>query len=78
MDIGDLIRVAWTADGIEHTRTARVYRRLDDGELRVFYTQQGTEIMHWVPGNPRNAKVVLIEKSAEVESLEALFEGMLN
>lgn len=72
VDVGDLIRVEWSAQGIEHTRTARVHRRIDDGELRGFYTAEGTEIMHWVPGNRRNAKVILLEKPEKVDSMVTL------
>jgi len=73
VEIGDYIRVSWSAQGIDHTRTAVVYRRIDDGELRGFFTQEGTEIMSWVPGG-KNARVTLLNRPQKLDTMQALFD----
>lgn len=75
---GDVVRVAWTNGGVEHTRTARVYRRVDEGPLSVFYTEEGYEIFHWTPGAPRQHRVTLLSKEAPKHtSLFDVLEGVL-
>ena len=74
VDIGDLIRVAWSAGGIEHTRTARVYRKIREGGVEAFYTQEGTEIMHWIASADKKVRITLIEKAKAAESMLSLFE----
>lgn len=74
VEIGDLIKVAWSAGGIEHTRTARVYRRIDDGAVRAFFTREGVEIMHWLPEQDKKVRITLIEKAKVKETMLSIFE----
>lgn len=72
VEIGDVIRVSWNAGGIEHQRTARVHRIDEHGHnVYVFYTQEGHEIMHWIPGRG-TLKVVLMSRGNNVSSLTEL------
>jgi len=72
VEVGDTIRVTWHDKGIEHIRIATVWRRLDDGDVRAFFTEAGAEIMHWIPGDRRNAKVVLMNRPERIDSLTEL------
>lgn len=72
VDVGDIIQVSWANGGIEHSRKARVHRKLDDGQTQAFYTQEGFEIMHWVVGNRLNPKVVLIDRPEATDTLTEL------
>ena len=75
---GDVIRVAWSNGGVEHARTARVHRRVDEGPLSVFYTEEGYEIFHWTPGGPRPVRVTLLEmqKIEQTSTLIDLLESI--
>lgn len=76
IQIGDVIRVSWEAQGIQHTRTARVYRRIDDGPVRELYTAEGTQIMSWTPGG-KNARVTLLEvMPQQTETLDDLLSAI--
>lgn len=78
VEIGDLIRVAWNAGGIAHTRTARVHRRIDHGDVRAFFTAEGTEIMHWLPEADKKVRITLLEKAQPVETMATLFDLLEN
>lgn len=72
IETGDTIRVAWRNGGVEHARTAKVYRRIDEGPLTVFYTDEGYEIFHWIPGGPREVKVTLLAVATPEENILSL------
>lgn len=51
VDEGDTIRVTWKVGDVEHTRTGKVARILNDHgkRSRSFITADGNEIVHWTP-----------------------------
>lgn len=72
VEVNDVIRVTWTAGGIEHQRTAQVYRIEEHGtNVYVFYTKEGHEIMHWIPGKA-NKRVVLMNRGRNVSDITEL------
>jgi len=73
IDVGDVIRVSWRAGGVEHARTARVHRRVDEGATSVFFTEEGYEIFHWVPG-VNHVRVTLIEVAKRQPSTLTIFD----
>lgn len=73
VDIGDVVRVSWEAGGILHTRTARVYRKVDEGGYQMLYNEEGYEIMHWSAATDKKVRVTLIAKA---EAQHSMLEGI--
>ena len=47
IDEGDTIRVTWKVLDVEHSRTGRVARIIDEGFYKYFVTEQGQEIVRY-------------------------------
>lgn len=70
VDEGDTIRVTWSVGDIEHTRTAKVGRIVNDRFSKQFLSPQGNEICR--TGHGSKLRFTLV---AEHEApAEALFE----
>lgn len=72
VEAGDTIRVAWKVGGVEHTRTAKVYRILNDGPVRIFFTEDGQEIFRWLVTGHFQPRVTLLAVEELTSSVELL------
>lgn len=70
VEVGDTIRVAWSAGGVEHTRTGRVHRIIEEGPVLLFVTREGHEIFHWMVAGTWQPKVTLLAVEQTFEHLE--------
>lgn len=76
VEVGDTIRVAWKTGDIEHTRTAKVYRKVDDGPYDIFFTEDGHEIFRWMVSGKFQPRITLlaVEQTASVIALDGIEE----
>lgn len=72
VDIGDTVKFTYIHKDALISVQGTVYRRIDDGNIRKYYTQEGIMLMYWEPGKGRGSFVEMVHK-AETEQA-TLFE----
>lgn len=76
VEVGDTIRVAWKAQDVEMTRTGKVFRIIDMGQLTGFYTENGVEIFRWSVAGDFQPRVTLlaVEETPSASALSGIEE----
>lgn len=76
VEVGDTIRVAWKVGDVEMTRTGKVRRIVDMGQLLGFYTDAGHEIFRWSVAGEFQPRVTLlaVEQTTSAIALDGIEE----
>lgn len=74
VEIGDLVSVEHSkTKGVTHFKRGRVARRVDQGNVRQYVTDEGGILFTWQPGK-KGVTITLIERKLDATTRESLFE----